>query len=382
MSFLRFFYLFCLCLPITAAAQTEQALKSPPNSISWAFDTHYGMVWKHTPKMTVQTGKALFGQEFGIRIQTGGRRIWHQWHRFPSFGLMLMQLNVSDAAHGQIWGILPNISIPLSRNSIIKPFFRVGTGAAWVSRPYSYFNNPTQNAIGSHWNTSVQFRFSAEAQLHPSWILRAGAGLTHVSNGGVILPNFGLNIPSAFVGLEWKPARVMVKPFAQIPLSKKPQGRRWGLIAAVGLAKIEFNSFDGPRYPVWHANLSVYRMLKTTNRLSLGLDYEYNGAISNWRSYTGDFKTQTEARMGATRIGATLSEEFLFGSFSIHLLAGYYVGPSTINRYTLEPWYCKLGVRYYLPSIKYVPFRAYAGICLKSHVEIAEYVSWQTGLLF
>lgn len=358
---------------LTACARAQ-----PANALAWETTLHYGTVWRHTPKLTIRTGQPVFGQEWNLRIQTRGRQPWHQWQRYPAFGLALAHFHLGERAHGDAWGFLPNLSVPVLRSGRWLVNFRVGTGLGYVTRPYNYFTNPGENAIGSHWNNYTQFRLGSEYRLNDRWRMQAGVSLNHFSNGASALPNFGINLPSGFVSLCWAPKGIREADFAPAQ-GKKRQGPRWGGSISGGLALIEYSIFDGPRYPVWTLSGGVLYHLNRVNRLLAGLDYEFNRAAYTFGLRAGQFRTETDARRGATRLAVTAADEFLFGALGVQVLAGVYTGEG-INQLISNSWYSKLTVRYYLPPLLKGLFRLNAGVSLKAHRTTAEYISVHIGV--
>lgn len=77
------------------------------------------------------------------------------------------------------------------------------------------------------------------------------------------------------------------------------------------------------------------------------------------------------------------ADEFEFGKVSLILQAGKYVNLiKGINQNLLAPWYSKLSVRYYFPSMFGSRFRAFAGISLKAHNAVADYYTGLVGVDF
>lgn len=358
----------------------SRAAAQPANAIAWESSLHYGTIWRHTPKLTIRTGQPLWGQEWGLRIQTRGRRPWHTWQRYPFFGVAMAHFRLGAAAHGDAWGLLPNLSVPILRRGPWLAVFRLGTGLGYVTHPYNAFDNPGQNAIGSHWNDFTQFRLGAEYRLSAHWRVQAGASLNHFSNGASALPNFGVNLPTGFVALNWAPGGIREQDFVRTSDGKRGS-RRWGATASAGLALVEYAVYDGPRYPVWTLSGAAFYHFNRVNRALLGLDYEFNRAVYEWGLRSFGFPNEHTAREGAKRLALTLGDEFLFGSLGVQVSAGLYTG-SAFNRYVANSWYSKLTTRYYFPPLWRSPLRLHAGIALKAHKTTAEYISVQAGVAF
>jgi hypothetical protein len=360
------------CLP-KAAAQSSNALEVETT-------THFGVVWRHSKKLTTHTGELLNAQEIGFRIQTRGRRDWHQWQNFPALGIRLCHFRLGDGDHGDAYGMLPNLLVPLVRSHWFAANFGVGTGLAWVTRPYDSFTNTGQNAIGSHWNNLTQFRLGAEFRCSPHWRIQTGMALNHLSNGGSALPNYGINLPTGYFGLNWAPGGVDESQFVRSGASRRVARHLGGQLQA-GLALIEYSVPDGPRYPVWQYSAAATWQFSKINRMSAGIDYEFNKAVWEWGLHINQFTSNADADRGAKRLAFTLGDEFLFGNLGIQVLHGWYLG-DYYNQFVLRRAYNKLSIRYYFPAIPHTGIRLHAGVTLKAHAITAEYISWNVGLLF
>ena len=364
-------WLLCLACCWLNVASAQLALET---------SLHAGSIWRHTSKLTTRTGETLFGQELGLRFQTNGKREWHQWQRYPAFGLTMAHFRFGDGSHGDGYGLLPTLSVPIVRKGWFAAFFRLGTGLAWVTRPYDYFKNPGQNAIGSHWNNITQFRLGGEFRLDDHLRINTGAALTHFSNGGAALPNYGINLPSGYAGLAWSPKPVRETVFLPSAAGKQA-ARRFGGLLQGGLAIIEYAVFDGPKYPVWAVSAAGYFQFNAVHRAMIGLDYELNKAAYAFGLQTGEFDTENAARKGATRLAVFAADEFLFGNLGVQLQMGHYVG-SEFNKYVFKPNYSKMTTRYYFPALFKTDIRPHIGITLKAHAFTAEYISMNAGLAF
>ncbi|MCC7504824.1 MAG: acyloxyacyl hydrolase [Saprospiraceae bacterium] len=358
------------------------AAHTPLEAQKWSLEAaaYRGVIWRHTPKLSTRTGEVLWGQELGLRLQTLGRQSWEVWHRYPDLGLSFSHFRLGEGSHGEAYGLLPSLTVPIVRRPAWAVHFRVGTGLAWVTRPYDYFDNPGQNAIGSHWNNFTQFKLYGEYRPSPYWRVMAGYSLNHFSNGSGALPNFGVNLPSAFVSVAGQLRPLKHADFQTTEESRRPD-RRWGFQAQAAQARVEFAVFDGPQYPIWIFTAAGHFHFTKVNRTLLGAEYENNVAVARWAWHVGDFASRSDARRAAQRLSVFLADEFLFGDFGVVLQAGYYVG-APINQFTLANWYSKLTSRYYFPTLPHTRIRPQAGVSLKAHKAVAEYISFNVGFAF
>lgn len=355
---------------------------SPLSGQNWSLETAFytGKIWRHTPKLTTQTGETLWGEEIGVRLQTLGRRPWQAWQRYPIFGLSLAHFRLGGGSHGDAYGFLPTLTVPVLRRDRWLIGFRVGTGLGWVTRPYDYFDNPEQNAIGSHWNNFTQFRLNGEVRLNAHWRVLAGASLNHFSNGAGALPNFGINLPAGFASVVWHPKALRINDFQPASENRRAH-RRFGGELQTGLARVEYAVFDGPKYPIWLFSAAGHFYFNRVNRLTLGVDFEQNQAVFQWSWHVGNYQQRADVRRASQRLALALGDEFLFGPLGVHLQAGYYLGKDR-NQFVLNEWYSKLTTRFYFPPLFRTTLRPQLGVSLKAHKAVAEYISFNAGVAF
>ncbi len=356
-----------------------QALSSS-GSVAIETSAYRSFLWRHTPRLTIRTGQSIGLYEVGVGWSTQGRRDWEAWRKYPAWGISASYIALGEQAHGAGWALFPHLSIPLWRWERWLIAFRIGTGLGYVVRPYDSFKNPTENAIGSHWNNLTQFRFGFNYRSDKHWRLQAGVSLTHLSNGAAKLPNFGINLPAYFFSASFSPREVIEESFRPAATPNRSE-RRWGALVGITHARIAYAVVDGPQYALWGASINALFHLDRLNRLSIGLDGEYNPAVAEFGRQTGSFLSARDARRGALRLALTPGAEFLFGPIGIHLQAGFYIGGPRINRYTPGPWYSRLTTRWYLPAIPHTHLRPWVGVALKAHNVNAEMIALQCGVL-
>lgn len=368
----RLWLLLLACWPVLKTTAQQTSLETA---------VYRGVIWRHTPKLTTQSGEGIGGFELGFRVQTTGKRSWQAWQRYPSLGVSAAVFQLGEGSHGEGYALLPWLNVPVLRAGWFSAHFRVGSGLGWVSHPYNWWDNPAQNAIGSHWNNITQFRLGAEGRLNAHTKLLAGGSFTHFSNGGIALPNFGINILSGWVGIAWSPKPLKNTDYKPAETSRKLVRRRWGALAQAGYTAVQIATFDGPKYPIRTGSAAVFYHFNQLHRGSAGIDYEMNVSVREWGLHSNLFATETEARQGATRLAWFVGEEFLFGDIGIQLVVGRYFGEKW-NAFTAKRLYSKLAMRYYFPPMFQTPVRAFAGITLKAHAFTAEYMTLNAGLAF
>jgi len=340
---------------------------------------HFGSIVKHTKKLTYDVKRMTIGADVNLKFQTYGKKEWHQWQRFPLFGVALYYMNYGDwEILGHTFSLSPNVTVPLFKKEKWNGHFQIGTGVAYSNRKFDYLTNPTNNALGSNWNSTVAMKFYASRQIHPNYKLHLGLSLTHYSNGAARLPNFGINVPALMVGLNYTPQPLRPDDYIFHEKSSKPK-RRFGVDAQRGVGFVEVMVIDGPRYPIYNNSLAVAYYLNKVNRLLVGLEYEMNGGVYAFSLHSYHALSREEARKMASRLAVFAADEFRFGDWSITVQLSFYLG--NFSFLLPLPYYSKLTTRYYLPIPKFKN-HVFVGMTLKAHAIRAEYIAFGGGIAF
>lgn len=369
----RFSFFFLLLITSSSRAQGLRGL-----SVESTF--HLGKIVKHTDDINYDINRLSTGLGLNFKLQTYGKKSWHELQRYPQFGIELLYFNLGEKEIlGNAFGIYQNITAYISKGSKFNSFFQVSTGLAYLTQKYDRLNNPINNAIGSNWNTSIYLKLGFEYMINKSWIARVGGSFVHFSNGGSRLPNFGINIPSVIMGLTYTPQRLESSDYI-FHGESKAVAKKWGLRSYFGMAFSEYKVISGPRYPIYITSLAAMYHLNKLNRVVAGLSYEYHKAIYNFGNDVFAFNSDQEAFRGASRLSIFAGHEFLFGNWGLYLTSGFYVGDFS---YLLPyPFYFRISTQYYFPPIGKPQTRFFVGLYLKSHLFRAEYIGLGAGATF
>jgi len=340
-----------------------------------------GKIIKHNTDIVFDTDSPTYAAELGVVWQTRGQKDWHELQDFPKFFLGIHYHDLGkDELVGEAIGLNLGMEVNLFRKSDAALLFGFGSGIAYLTRPYDRISNPENIAIGGHWNNTVSLKLDYEHIFLRSSLLHIGLGLAHYSNGARKLPNLGLNIPYLYIGIS--PYRgTYEKDYFQRKSLSKVADKKWGFGLHTQYTRVEIRVPGGPDYPTTVAGIDGHFHPSANNRLSLGYQYEYNASIAAFGLHTGDFADDAAARVGATRHSVTIGNEFLFGHWAVQLKVGAYFLHH--NSFLLPlPFYFQLSPRYYFNYRENQPARFFTGIHLKSHLFVAEYISWGVGVVF
>ena len=339
-----------------------------------------GDIVKHNTEIIFENEELSFDAELSLVWQTAGKRKWHQLQNFPRLSLALRyhDLGESDIV-GKAIGLRGAIDIPLFRKNRSALHYSFGTGLAYLTQPFDRLDNQENNAIGGHWNNSVDMKFDYEHQLGNKIKIHLGVGLAHYSNGARKLPNLGLNIPHLYLGISPYRGSHDEDFFKYLKMQKQPK-RKWGYGVHFHYTQIEIRLPGGPNFPTYVAAVEANYQPTKIIRWSIGYQYDYNSSIAEFGLQTTDFLNQREAFIGASRHSLTIGNDFMFGPWSMQLKLGIYISPNS-SFLLPRPFYFMLSPRYTF-NYQSEGLKFYTGLNVKSHLFVAEFISWGVGVVF
>ncbi|MBE0639254.1 MAG: acyloxyacyl hydrolase [Bacteroidales bacterium] len=327
------------------------------------------MIIAHHPEMWALTDGFFPSWEFSLTKQTVGKNSWVYLRNYPRYGL---SYRYSDFGHsiylGEAHSVMPFISLQLLKTPKTLLDFRISLGAAYITRKFDRLENYKNRAISTHWNASVSFEVQGNWQLTEVTGLTAGLSMLHLSNGTIKTPNYGLNVPGVFAGLNFRLSR---KPINyQIPdeliLNKGKQNIR----ISAGIARKQLINHPDELFLVYSSEIAYARYYNNTNRFIIGADASYDQSNKIVLETQGD---TTSNLTELSKFGLIAGHEWVFSRFALNFSIGYYLHNLNDSN---DLVYNKLGVIYFFHK------NIYAGITLKSHYAKADFFSVGMGLSF
>ncbi|HZK08823.1 MAG TPA: acyloxyacyl hydrolase [Bacteroidales bacterium] len=355
-----------LALPTILHAQEKQSRFIDRLSIESKIN--YGFIILHHPEMWALTDGYFPIVEASLLLQTDGRRNSQYQRHYPQIGLTYFYSDFGGSEPlGVMHALVPNMRLPLLRRDKIQITFGVGLGVAYLTKKFDRIENYQNLTIGSHYNAAVNFQLKTTLRLNSQLRVSAGISMTHVSNGTIKTPNYGLNMPALFAGLEYKITRrpiIFVKP-EQI---KKMRGKVNVRIGAA-MALKENNDVWDKEFRVYIGQVSVGGYYNNTNRLLLDVDAVYDESTKYAMEADG---VPVDKYEDVVKGGISLGHEWTFDRLSLLMNLGVYLYNA---EYTDEQFYNKLGVGYRFTRY------TYASVTLQAHWAKAEFLSFGLGII-
>lgn len=241
-------------------------------------------------------------------------------------------------------------------------------GLSYNFNPFDEVDNPTNIFIGSYRNYYVHLEFTAQYQLSQRFMLEAGLGFKHFSNGAFSLPNSGINLIPATIALRYKlgdKEEEVLNRKLEIPNHKKYGIWNVGFIAgSKNYEPGERNYFKGG------VGINYLFALNYKYRFGAGLDvYFAEGYQERDTSDASTFKKSTAVAVN----GAW--EWMLNKNLYVPLAVGIYLQRNKQNG-DVEPFYLRAGMRYRFEN------NLFFGGSIKAHAGKADIFEWTLGYTF
>ncbi|MFK7922571.1 MAG: acyloxyacyl hydrolase [Bacteroidia bacterium] len=229
---------------------------------------HYGRILKINPVFP-EVSQDAWVATVGLPLALPNASPLHFWvhAQVYQFG--------NPAVLGYGVSLMPSLEFRFFASQNAWLSLRQGASFAYMRRPYDRDQNPTNNIIGAHLSLAAQTSIAWRQGLGDNLGVSFGGSFSHFSNGNSRVPNLGVNIPAAFLRVEWERS---ARPASQnSPESSKeaPKLTYWGL--RLGLGTHAFKVPDGPNYLAWSISPFWSRQLKPQLALQVGLEWFYDG---------------------------------------------------------------------------------------------------------
>lgn len=324
---------FFLFIPFISYAQDS----IPKNEFEPSFNSYIGYLIPNYPNSP--KSDYTFINSLGFTWQSRGKDKWHQLYNFPKFGLDVYYSTFGNPQQlGYNIGLLPVFELKGKRDKNFR--FKFGLGNAWFNKPFDLLTNPNNFYIGRHVASMTNIGIYWTARLSKKLALTYGISSIHCSNGHTALPNAGMNIFSAYLGLRFEEKREFVRK------EINPQTLKWRFGMRLGYGPHKFGettkAIGGPSYPTCHASAWIYKPIKNIHVLQFGLTLSYYTSFYDYITSQGTYNADQQIRSCTGVVFA--GHEFIFGKFAFVSQAGiYFYNPFFIEQKKISGNWDRLG---------------------------------------
>ncbi len=241
-------------------------------------------------------------------------------------------------------------------------------GLSYNFNPFDELENPTNIFIGSYRNYYVHLEFTTQYKLSKRFLLEGGVGFKHFSNGAFSLPNAGINLIPATIGLHYKLGDKDEEVYnrkLEIPDHQKFSILNVGFImGSKNYEAGEKNYFKG--------GIGVNYLF------ALNYKYRFGGGIDIYYSEGYQDRDSSDASnlSKSTSFAVNGSWEWILNkNLYVPLAVGIYLHRNE-NNGDVEPFYLRAGIRYRFDN------NIFFGGTIKAHAGKADIFEWTLGYTF
>ncbi|MEA3477391.1 MAG: acyloxyacyl hydrolase [Bacteroidota bacterium] len=348
--------------------EAQQASDSLKSYFNLGARYNYGVVFRHSRALPIETQSNPMGYELDFAWHFISQYARDYCNCYPRVGFSLYYWdyrNPDILGHG------------MTLMAFVEPFFnahnrvslsmRAGLGLNYQDKPYHPIDNPLNLAYSTHFAYAILLNFNANFKVSDHAKLILAANYNHISNGGIKLPNKGLNYPSFSFGVDYSFHKSRFNKIKTEDWKAESFERRW---------RKDFGLFLGFRGITDDESLYYVKgifgqyawQISRVSAFPFGLEYLHDGAeLARSRIY------QSISDKAANKVSIYSGYEYLLGKLVLSFNLGLYVySPDR----TSSIIYQRYGFRIQLFKM------VFAGLNLKSHGHIAEFFDVRIGTSF
>ncbi|MCH2232724.1 MAG: acyloxyacyl hydrolase [Crocinitomicaceae bacterium] len=356
-------YIIFLFLANSGSLVHSQVVK--PDEITYSFKG--GIFFAHRPSMNHLVKRNAWSHEISL-VRNLADPEMNQIFNQPKRGLTFEARNFGN---NEVLGHAFSISCFNQMNlfSNQKGFMlnmRIATGLGYITKTYDEFENPKNNAIGSHLNAKVALSFTARKYFNSKYYMDFGAEFNHFSNGSLTTPNLGLNSPSLILGIGYNFDEKNTDPYRNAgnfiyPDTNSKVKHEFYATMIGSIKEIGEVPYEAQRYRVGAIKLGYG--IQPFHKWSFegGIDIIYNEA--NLYKYRDSTFTSSDV----PQVGVFLGFGFHFNKSVLAVNYGYYL----LDKINPEGrLYNRIGYRYYFFDHWYGAFAIKANFARADYFEL------------
>ncbi|MFN4234642.1 MAG: acyloxyacyl hydrolase [Bacteroidia bacterium] len=330
------------------------------NQVSYSIDAHAGFIMVHRYNMRHLVQSHIWGCELSVGQTHFDTSFYNHVYNFPEKGFSIYYTNLGNPQQlGNVVAAIPFMLMPLNSNRMLM--FKAGVGLGYFNTTYHQTENNLNNVISSHLTVAVNTQFQKNWKLSNRIVLYNKIGMTHFSNAAYKMPNLGINLVTASLGLNFFSESTPNFERKKIEFEKANKNYfEFGLSSGLK----EVGGPGGLKYVIFNANGAFIYPISFKSEFLLWGDFFHDRSL--------------EIRLANDNWKKASSSDFLQSG----ILGGYRIRYNKLSfmigmgTYIYTP-YKGLGVIYHRVGIRYqINKKLSLNTTLKSHFAIADFAEW------
>ena len=331
---------------------------------------HYGFIIPHHESIAYLLKAHVPGFELEVSRPTFGKHQYEQLFRYPRTGIGYFFCDYGNPeVLGQAHALYSFINIPVIKtsNDLYLLNYEIAFGLSYLTKRFDVNNNYLNTAIGAHINVYFRLGFDTRIPVSENVELTGEVGFSHCSNGKWRSPNYGLNVLSGSLGVNYLINHIE-KERIKLALPENYKKNYYIIIYSAG-AKV-FDNLYNKYYFISSLSADYERQINLKRRIGFGTDIFYDKSISEALAVDGELNKDIA---NLFRIGLHASHTLVYNRLLMTINAGRYL----YSKYTdLSLFYSRLALRYKVNK------SILLNISLKAHNAKADFIEWGVGYVF
>jgi len=349
-------------IPLHSQKQKVKETEKLPFSLG--INTQYGFIIPHSQSIQSVSDSNPYGIQINFNWLNINKSAWNQCLCYPRLGFSAAYFNFNNPTIlGSAYALSFFVEPFLTYRNKINFSYKGGFGIAYLTQIYDPETNPQNLFYSSAISFPLHLSFTLNYQINEHVNLRATATYNHISNGGIKDPNKGINFPTAGIGVDYTFKKFQLPEYKENEKSIESPSKFHFLI--LGSAKT-YDANSKKRYPLYGFEAGYRYQFARLSAVMGGVewvaDYTIKERISR-EGYPHDF----------TRAAFLAGHVFVIGNFNFSQMLGvYFYSPQKAK----DPVYQRVGLTYQFTE------RYFFGVNLKTHLHVADFLDFRTGVRF
>ena len=365
-----FILLLCSMSCFSSFAQTVVADSnaSPRKIFGFSAGMQTGFVIVHSKDVAFTKGSKPLGIELSASWQRNDSQSVNICNCYPKKGVVVNYYNMGNEHLGKLLSAAYFLEPVYKINRSMLFSFKAVIGLVYGSNPYDSVENPINHAYSLPVSAYLMLGAGLYFRINDHFSIHTSLNFNHASNGGMKLPNKGIDWPSAGITLNYQ------KQAANYYSGKRVKSKDWKTNSVrwdAGLFGIVNKQLDENHeerfYPLVGVEFSGSKQIGNLNALNLGTEIFYDPGHGK------EVKVNQSVIASPVRAGLLFGHEFLLGKFIFSQRLGYYY----FSEMPYERFYHRWGLNYRMNR------HWSAGFSLLAHKQVADFFnvklaySWQ-----
>lgn len=324
----------------------------------WSLAPSMGTILVHSGNVENTRGARPKGLQIDYAWQRTDSQAYRKFFGLPTQGVSFIAYNFDNHVLGHGYNLIYFIEPEIRFSAYTGVSFRAAIGASYLTNPHRPASNPDNNSYSTHLIGYLGLSVQPYVQISRAVQMSLGASYRHVSNGGIKLPNKGVNWVTAEISAYYYVgSKLNIQPILiRYKLETWKKQNRFDLHLFGSLRSI-INETDR-KYGIYGLGLTQAFQTGKTHALTLGAE-AYNDISAAIQMRQVGLKGRKTVRSGVL-----LGHEFLWGKYRFTQQVGLYLFDQTPY---YPGWYHRWGILYTLNKHWSV------GVVVKAHRHIAAF---------